>query len=229
MNDVLTMLDRWQLDVQAVRQRVYRAPTPRERERWHALWLLAPGDPPRLPRRWSGTHTRLVIGSKTPAWKVRPVCPLSRRGVPPRPQPGATSRVEGGGPGSAWSSGHRLANRNWKVVRTFIQRRFDRCLCRSRCLNYLHRLGFVLKRPEQRLLKADAEKRDGFVAAYAALRIEARAVGARILFVDEAHFRADVELRARWVLRGEPAWVQLDQSPAGRESYLQLGHLPGDA
>ncbi len=25
------------------RERMYRAPTPRERERWHALWLLAQG------------------------------------------------------------------------------------------------------------------------------------------------------------------------------------------
>ena len=30
-------LRRWQLDVAAVRARLYRAPTPRERERWHAL------------------------------------------------------------------------------------------------------------------------------------------------------------------------------------------------
>jgi transposase len=43
MNNVLTMLGRWQLDVNAVRERVYRAATPRERERWHALWLLARG------------------------------------------------------------------------------------------------------------------------------------------------------------------------------------------
>lgn len=38
-----TMLRRWQLDVRAVRERMYRAPTPRERERWHAIWLLARG------------------------------------------------------------------------------------------------------------------------------------------------------------------------------------------
>jgi transposase len=43
MIEVLTLLGRWQLDVKAVRERVYRAPTPRERERWHALWLLARG------------------------------------------------------------------------------------------------------------------------------------------------------------------------------------------
>jgi len=36
-------LERWQLDVGAVRERMYRAPTARERERWHALWLLARG------------------------------------------------------------------------------------------------------------------------------------------------------------------------------------------
>ncbi len=34
---------RWDLDVAAVRERVYRAPSARERERWHALWLLARG------------------------------------------------------------------------------------------------------------------------------------------------------------------------------------------
>ena len=43
MSDILTMLEHWHLDVKAVRERVYRAPTPRERERWLALWLLARG------------------------------------------------------------------------------------------------------------------------------------------------------------------------------------------
>ena len=39
-------------------------------------------------------------------------------------------------------------------------------MLRSRtCLNYLHRLGFVVKRPKKRLLKANAEKREAFVAA----------------------------------------------------------------
>lgn len=43
MNDMLLMLGRWQLDAKGVRERVYGAPTPRERERWHAVWLLARG------------------------------------------------------------------------------------------------------------------------------------------------------------------------------------------
>lgn len=43
MNDILGTLGRGQLDVKAVRERMYPAPTPRERERWHAIWLLAQG------------------------------------------------------------------------------------------------------------------------------------------------------------------------------------------
>jgi transposase len=48
MDDVNGLLKQWQLDLRLVRERVYRAPTPRERERWHALWLLARG--------WSATQ-----------------------------------------------------------------------------------------------------------------------------------------------------------------------------
>ena len=43
MSDVLDLFGRWQLDNRQVLERMYRAPTPRERERWHALWLLARG------------------------------------------------------------------------------------------------------------------------------------------------------------------------------------------
>src|SRR5919197_3814779 len=38
-------LSRWQLDTATVRQRMYRAPTPRARERWHAVWLALQGWP----------------------------------------------------------------------------------------------------------------------------------------------------------------------------------------
>ena len=61
-------------------------------------------------------------------------------------------------------SGIELANWNWKVVRQFVSERFGICLSRSSCLNYLHRLGFVLKRPKKRLVKADEAKRKDFVA-----------------------------------------------------------------
>ena len=42
-DDIVALLNLWQLDMKTVRRRMFRAPTPRERERWHALWLLAQG------------------------------------------------------------------------------------------------------------------------------------------------------------------------------------------
>jgi len=103
--------------------------------------------------------------------------------------------------------GINLGDWNWKVVRQFVREQFRVTLGRSSCLNYLHRLGFVLKRPKKRLLKANPERRAIFVRGYALLRAMAAATGAKIFFVDEAHFYADVDLRGKWVLKGEPALV----------------------
>src|SRR5256885_8472706 len=36
-------LERWKLDEHQVRDRMYGAPTARERERWHAVWLVVRG------------------------------------------------------------------------------------------------------------------------------------------------------------------------------------------
>ena len=104
-------------------------------------------------------------------------------------------------------AGIDLSNWNWKVVRRFVEERFRLQLSRSSCLNYLHRLGFVLKRPKKRLVKADPIRREAFVAEYVALTEAARRTGAKIFFADEAHFRADADLRGKWVLKGEPALV----------------------
>ena len=43
MRGIRPDLEGWQLDLAGVRSRMYLAPTPRERERWHALWLLCRG------------------------------------------------------------------------------------------------------------------------------------------------------------------------------------------
>ena len=93
------------------------------------------------------------------------------------------------------------------MVREFVQRRFGHTLSRSSCLHYLHRLDFVLKRPKKRLVKANAERRAAFVREYALLRAAAHLSGAKLFFADEAHFYADVDLRGKWVLRGQPALV----------------------
>ena len=59
------------------------------------------------------------------------------------------------------------------MVHRFVSERFGISPSRSSCLNYLRRLGFVLKRPKKRLVKANQAKRGAFAAEYAALWDEA--------------------------------------------------------
>ena len=115
-------------------------------------------------------------------------------------------------------SGMDLANWYWRGVRQFVSERFGISVSRSSCLNYLHRLGFAFKRPKKRLLKANESKREAFVAEYAALMEEAQRTGARIFFADEAHFRADAELRGKWVLKGRPALVDSNSPKYGEKA-----------
>ena len=104
------------------------------------------------------------------------------------------------------------------MVHRFVSERCGISLSRSSCLNYLHRLGFALKRPKKRLVKADEGKREAFVAEYAALTEEARRTGAKVFFADEAHFRADAELRGKWVLKGKPALVDSTSPRRGEKA-----------
>ncbi len=53
MGEMAAILTHWQMDVWQVRERVYRAATPRERERWHALWLVGQG--------WSASKVAEVL------------------------------------------------------------------------------------------------------------------------------------------------------------------------
>jgi transposase len=93
-------------------------------------------------------------------------------------------------------------------------------------LNYLHRLDFVLKRPKKRLVKAAAERRAAFVREYALLRAAAQASGAKLFFADEAHFYADVDLRGKWVLRGEPALVDSTSPRWGEKASYSSAVCP---
>ena len=209
MWDIVELLERRQLDVGDLRERMYRAPTPRERERWHALWLLAQG--------WTSSavaealerdpHT---IGTWVTAFgNAGPHGPWLRTvgWLPPALDGDQQAQLKAAVQALPEKAGIGLANWNWKVVRRFVQERFGLSPSRSSCLNYLHRLGFVLKRPKKRFLKADEAKREAFVAVYAELLAEAQQVGAKVFFADEAHFRADADLRGKWVLKGEPALV----------------------
>ena len=82
----------------------------------------------------------------------------------------------------------------------------------------LHRLGFSFKRPKKGLVKGKESQRESFVVEYVALIEEARQTGAKVFFADEAHFRADAELRGKWVLRGEPALVDSTSPSYGEKA-----------
>ena len=58
VREIERFLEQWQMEVKDLRRRMILAPTPRERERWYAILLLAQGwrHRPRR-RRWSGTLT----------------------------------------------------------------------------------------------------------------------------------------------------------------------------
>lgn len=43
MEDISALLARWEISPADAREQIYRAKRPRERERWHALWLLSRG------------------------------------------------------------------------------------------------------------------------------------------------------------------------------------------
>jgi transposase len=119
-----------------------------------------------------------------------------------------------------------LANWTWKAVRQFVQQRAGVPLSRTSCLRYLHRLGFVWKRPKKRLTKADSAQREAFVQTYAALLLEAEMTGATIFFADEAHFRADADLRGRWVHKGEPALVDSSSPRWGEKASYYSAVCP---
>ena len=90
------------------------------------------------------------------------------RRFPPALEPAQQEELKGAVQQLPSASGLDLANWNWKAVHQFILGRFASSISRSSCLNYLHRLGFAFKRPKKRLVKADEQKREAFVAEYAA-------------------------------------------------------------
>ena len=219
MRGIRPDLERWQLDVDGARQDVPGADAPGERTVARSV-APVPG-PDRLGHRPStgpGCSHHRQMGRRL--WRGR-AHSLDFRAV--RGFPSALGEAQQGDLKAAvqelpTKSGIELANWNWKVVRQLLSERFSIGLSRSTCLNYLHRLGFAFKRPKKRLLKADAEKRESFVAEYAAMSEEARRSGAKIFFADEAHFRADAELRGKWVLRGEPALVDSSSPRYGEKA-----------
>ena len=131
------------------------APTPRERERWYALLLLAQG--------WTASATTQALERD----------PHTRCSA-------ATARHSGHPIGQLELEGGLSVCRGALWYQPEPQQLSE--LPPSPRGQALHRLGlgFFLKRPKKRLVKE-----------------EARRTGAKIFFADEAHFRADAELRGK--------------------------------
>ena len=213
------------MEVKDLRRRMILAPTPRERERWYAMLLLAQGwtaaataealerdphtiDPLRQAQEGVGLRRGRACGVDIRA----------DRWFPPALDEVQQEELTAAVQQPPASSGIVMANWYWRVVRRFALDRFGIGLSRSSCLNWLHRLGFAFKRPKKRLLKADEAKREAFVAEFAILEEEAGRNEARIFFADEAHFRADAELRGKWVLKGQPALVDSTSPQYGEKA-----------
>ena len=102
-------LEQWQMDSRNLRRRMILSPTPRERERWYAMLLLAQGwtasstaealeRDPHTIGRWAA-----AFGEGGPAALI-----FEQSGESPRPRRDATGGVEGRSSGVAWRSGHRV-------------------------------------------------------------------------------------------------------------------------
>ena len=109
VREIERFLGQWQMDARDLRQRMIRSPTPRERERWYALLLLAQG--------WTGSaiattlerdpHT---IGRWAAAFGEGGAGALifEQTGGAPRAQGSAAGGVEGSGARVARKVGHRI-------------------------------------------------------------------------------------------------------------------------
>ena len=166
VREIEQFLEQWQMDARVLRQRMIRSPTPRERERWYALLLLAQGwtgsavaetleRDPHTIGRWAS-----AFGEGGPTALIFEQSGGSPRSLAKAQQKALRAAVQE----LPAKSGIELANWNWRAVRQFVLEGWGIGLSRSSCLNYLHRLGFVLKRPKKRLVKADNVKRESFVA-----------------------------------------------------------------
>ena len=202
-------LEQWQMDAKALRRRMIPAPrrpgngsggTP------FCCWHRA-GQQQNGGGAGTGPTHNWPVGRRLRRGRAWSLDIRADRGFPPALGETQQAELKAAVQELPEQAGVELANWYWKVVRQFVSERFGVSLSRSSCLNYLHRLGFAFKRPKKRLLKADEAKREAFVSEYAALSEEAQRSGARIFFADEAHFRADAELRSKWILKGEATLV----------------------
>ena len=145
MRGIRPELERWQLDVAGVCNRMYLAPdAPGERTVARSV-APVPG-PDRLGhRRGTGpgcSHHR-QMGHRLQRGRSCGPDLRAVRWFPPALREEQQAELQAAVQKTPATAGIALANWNWKVMRQFVSERFGIILSRSACLNYLHRLGFA--------------------------------------------------------------------------------------
>ena len=107
VKEIDQLLEQWEMNVRDLHRRVILAPTPRERERWHAVWLLAQG--------WTASSTAEALG-RDPHTIGRWSAAFGEGGPKtlifeqtegsPRPRRGGAGGAERSGAGVARCGGH---------------------------------------------------------------------------------------------------------------------------
>ena len=126
-------LEQWQMDARDPHRRLILAPTPRERERWHAVWPLtqdwiasgtaqALGRDPHTIGRWAA-----AFGEGGPAALI-----FEQSGGSPALGEMQQAEMNEAVQEQSAMAGIELANWNWKVVHRFVSERFGVGLNRSR-------------------------------------------------------------------------------------------------
>ena len=103
-------------------------------------------------------------------------------------------------------------------MRQFVSERFGISLSRSSCLNWLHGWGLPSSVPRSGCSRLMSPSGRPSWRSTPSCGREAQRTGARIFFADEAHFRADAELRGKWVLKGKPALVDSSSPRYGEKA-----------
>jgi len=96
----------------------------------------------------------------------------------------------------------------------FVKRRFGKTIAYRTAMGYLHRLGFVRKRPRKRLKKADPNKQKAFAEEFQEME-RRRSPRSVTVYLDQGQIWLDALLREMWCLKGQPA--EVDSFSPGKE------------
>ena len=114
------LLGRWRMDEAEMRRRMYRAPTLRERERWHAVWLLAQGwTAAAVPHALERDAHTIGLWARAFAEGGPKAMVFEQSGGPPALDVEQRAELKAAVPVSPSQAGIDLSNWNWKVVRRF--------------------------------------------------------------------------------------------------------------